>query len=79
VAGVLVVTVTVDMANTAEPDVFSCGINTGGATDEAQRDSWRFVDLSTNSADTWSTQTALAATPGNQVVRVVISSGPTHI
>lgn len=72
VSGVLVVSASVDMINETDSDVFSCGINTGGATNVAQSDSWRFVDLTANFADTCSTQTAFIASPGSQLVRVVV-------
>lgn len=73
VSGVLVVTATVDMANETESDAFGCGINTGGSTDLALGNSWRFVDLTANAYDTCSTQSAIAASPGSQLVRVVMS------
>lgn len=72
-AGVLVVTASLDMFNAEDIDAFNCGINTGGDVTLAQGDSWRVVDLTANFADTCSTQTAFAASPGDQVVRVVIA------
>ena len=71
--GFLVVEASVDMENIPDPDVFGCGINTGGATNLAQADSWRAVDLFANASDTCSTQTALLVSPGSQPVRVVIT------
>jgi hypothetical protein len=71
--GFLVVEASVDMENITEGDIFGCGINTGGATNSAQADSWRVVDLTTDFADTCSTQTALLVSPGSQPVRVVIT------
>jgi hypothetical protein len=71
--GLLVVEASVDMENTVSEDAFGCGINAGGATNVAQADSWRVVDLTTTVADTCSTQTAFLVSPGSQPVRVVIT------
>jgi hypothetical protein len=71
--GLLVVEATVDMENLPDGDIFGCGINTGGATNVAQADSWRAVDLTANFADTCSTMTSLLVSPGSHPVRVVIS------
>lgn len=62
-----------DVSNAIDSDLLYCGINTGSTTDNAQLDSWRPIDLTTNVADTCSTQTALRVTPGTQIVRLVIS------
>lgn len=72
-AGALVVSASLDLENTMEADVFSCGLNTGGAVDTAQTDSWRVVDLSSDSYGTCSTDTALSVSPGTQIVRLVLS------
>lgn len=71
--GFLVVDASVDMENLTDADVFGCGINTGGATNLAQSDSWRIVDLSANFADTCSSATSFLVSPGSQPVRVVIT------
>lgn len=73
VAGVLIVTASVDIANPSTSDAFFCGINTGGSTAQANGDSWRVIDLTTSAADTCSTQTAYYVAPGSETARVVLT------
>jgi S-layer homology domain len=72
-SGVLIISASADTSNLSQSDVFSCGINTGGSPGLAQGDSWRQVDLSTNTFDTCVTQTAVLVSPGSMVARLVVT------
>lgn len=72
-AGVLIISASVDFENTTTPDAFFCGINTGGSLSQANGDSWRVVDLTVNTSDTCSTQTAYAVTAGTRTARVIVT------
>jgi hypothetical protein len=69
--GVLVVTGSLDIANEVTADLLGCGINFGTPPPSAEPDSIRTVDLTFSLAETCSTTTAVAATPGTQLVRIV--------
>jgi len=73
VAGVLIVTASLDLFNESTPDAFFCGINSGGSTSQANGDSWRVVDLTTSAGDTCATQTAYYVSPGSETARVVLT------
>lgn len=72
--GLLIVEGTVDLSNQAESDVLNCGINSGGDVSLAFVDSWRTIDLSLDRYDTCSTATGIFVSPGEQTVRIVLSS-----
>lgn len=74
ISGVLIVNASAETQNTDDPDGFFCGINTGGSASLAQADSWRAIDLTTDTRDTCATQTALAVSQGSATARLVISS-----
>jgi hypothetical protein len=72
-AGVLVVTGSLQMANLVDFDAFACGINPGTPPSTAIGSSWRFIDLTAAALASCDTMIAAEATPGNQVVRLVVS------
>ena len=74
-AGALVVTGSLQLANTVELDNLACGINFGTSPSTAQDASWRYIDLTGVSLASCDTIGAIFVEPGTQQVRVVVSDG----
>lgn len=72
VSGALLLSASAEIANLSESDALYCGVNTGGSVSQAQADSWRVVDLTTDGYETCATQTALPVSAGPIVARLVI-------
>lgn len=72
VSGVLVLHASADVQNLIESDALACGINTGGSVNLALSDSWRGVDLTSDSFETCATQSAAEVSAGSMVARLVI-------
>lgn len=71
--GVLLVSGSLAMANSADLDLAACGINFGSPPNTAASSSWREVDLRASEFVTCDPVAAIGVLPGAQPVRVVVS------
>jgi hypothetical protein len=70
--GVVVLQASSWMQNFADFDTAACGISSG-STSSALGDSWRPIDLNSDTLETCATQTAFPVAAGSQLVRLIVA------